>query len=169
MMMGGEAYNMKIKWQHILYYDRGFSLVELLVVLCATCIIISIAVPSIRSLGSGIMVHTEAIQIAQDIRYTQQLSLNRGENYMLQLNKEQDFYYIKPVNRPNEKAVKQVRLNRDVHFHLCTFKPRGSHYYIQFNSNLGIPGQTGRVELIDNYGNMRKIIVEPTTGRVRIE
>lgn len=160
---------MKSNKEYIYYLDSGVTLVELLIVLCCICILAGVAMPNVKSLGNSIIIQIEAIQIAQDIRYTQQLSLNRRENYMLQLNKEKNFYYIKPANKPTEKVIKRVQLNRQVMFYYCTFKSRGSHYYIEFNSRTGIPGQTGRIELVDNHGNMRKIVVEPTTGRVRIE
>lgn len=160
---------MKNNWTHISYSKRGMTLVELLVVLGVMGIILALALPSIKSLGSGIILHTEAIRIAQDIRYTQQISLTRKENYMLQLDMQEGFYVIKPVKRLRAPSVKRVQLNSNVYFGICTFKRDGSYrHYIEFNSVTGIPGQTGRVELVDDYGNMRKIVVEPTTGRVRV-
>lgn len=161
---------MKIDWRHISHSNRGMTLVELLLVLGALGIILGLAMPSIKSLGSGIILHTEAIRMAQDIRYTQHISLTRRENYMLQLDIKEDFYFIKPIKKFGAPTVKRVHLNKNIHFNSCTFRrdEKSYRYYIEFNSLTGIPGQTGSVELVDNYGNIRKIVVEPTTGRVRV-
>lgn len=153
------------------YSQRGVTLVELLVVLGGIGIVLALILPSIKSLGRGIILHAEAIQLAQDIRYTQQQSLTGGENLMLQLDIKENFYFIKPSSSSLSPTVKTVYLNSGINFKGCSFR-RGAganRYYIEFNSVTGIPGQTGSIELINQGGGYRKIVVEPSTGRVRIE
>src|SRR5699024_1172780 len=118
----------------IFYANRGITLVELMVVIAAMGIIIGVSMPTIRSVGSGIGLHIDSIQIEQDIKYTQQLSLMRGENYKLEINTDKNYYYIKPASSAARKSVKIVYLSKDVYVSYCSLNGGGDHYYIEFNS-----------------------------------
>ncbi len=159
---------MKNSLTYIASSDTGITLVELMVVVCIICIILGVSIPNIKSLGSGLVLKIEAIQIVQDIRYTQQLALTRGENYKLQMNKAEKNYYIKPT-KALKSSVKRVNLHNDIYVKSSTWAGSANYPYIEFNSKTGIPGRTGSIELSDNYGNTRKIAIAVGTGRVRIE
>ncbi|NMA95441.1 MAG: hypothetical protein GX974_05335 [Clostridiales bacterium] len=153
--------------------DKGASLIEILIILTIIGILLTIALPSIKSLGNGIMLNATAIQLVEDLRYTQQMSLYSKGNYMLRIDTRNNSYVIRPKDGDSfTPSLKTVYLSDGIFFkshNLAKYNQASYRYYIEFNSVTGIPGQAGYIELADADNNQIKIIIAVSTGRVRLE
>ncbi len=159
---------MRNNYRSLVYLNEGNSLVEMVILLCIISILLVASMPTTRALASGLIINMEAVRLAQDIRYTQQLTLTRGKKYELMLDRAENSYDIRTTGSIRRKVIKRVNLTEGVYIRYSTLYGSGFYYYIQFNSKTGLPGRTGTIYLSDRYGNTRDIIIVPTTGRVRI-
>ena len=127
---------------------------------CIISILLGDSMPSIKALGSGLILHMQAVQLAQDIRYTQHLALTHREKYKLVLYVDENSYNIR-LQSPIKSPIKKVELCEGVYIRYSTLAGSGDYRYIEFNYKTGLPGRTGTIYLADHYGNTKNIVLCP--------
>ncbi|MDF2634691.1 MAG: hypothetical protein K0R78_1565 [Pelosinus sp.] len=142
--------------------QRGVTLIELLICIAILSIFAGMAVPRLgHSLEKQELENTSR-QVAADIRWLQQLSINAGVDttaYAMLFNNTTPYGYYITANTQN---IKKVTFPLSVSL-------SGSHSYISF-SQTGAP-KVG-AQTISLYSKTLKqwkyIILAPVTGRVRV-
>ena len=148
---------------------QGFTLIELVTVLLLIAILSVVAINQWP--GSGINLSAQADQLANDIRYTQSLAMNRGQRYRINL--AADRYWISDaggtvtVSLPGSGATVMI-LNSGIA--LST-----SYSFLVFDGN-GVPYTTATtpgtalaadaVITLSADGESRALRISPQTGRV---
>jgi general secretion pathway protein H len=139
--------------------SRGFSLVELLIVILLAGVILAISVPEIqRSLGSS-RLRTSAVQLASELNYARTISVSRNSIYRVQLhNGNRTFQIVDPQDPENPPRIRK-RLERGIAFSALPaspvqFFPRGH-------------AREGRIELSNAFGQTIAVVVLPS-GMVEV-
>lgn len=111
--------------------QKGFTLLETLLVLVIIGILSSLILPSVSNIISNHKLERVAKEIVSDMRYIQQLAISSEKNYRLILNNFEsnppNTYYIKNVS--DNKTIKKVILPSDISIYLSkriNFKPNGT-------------------------------------------
>lgn len=164
--------------------QRGFSMVEILVVIVIIAIAAMMAVPMFSSAGS-VQVKSAANIIAADLEYAKSMAITRGQNYSVVFDKAAESYRIvdqdgNTISHPVKKGFSYVmnfrsdsRLSRvdisTVDFQpgasdTITFDYLGSPYSGQGVAN---PLNSGQIR-IGAEGVTATISVEPVTGFISI-
>lgn len=143
--------------------QRGFSLIEVIIVAAVLGILAVGAVPRIFATMATQELHTFTANLAADIRYMQQMALNaNGKNaplYTLRFarGRESSYYII----HDGYKAIKTVYLPKHV-------KMTGDPDYILF-SNKGAPRKGQRIEFYTSNAQLFSYVyIAGATGRVRV-
>lgn len=136
----------------------GYSLLELLIVLCSIAILLSIAVPNFLSLMDSYRLIIAADGIASEMQYARWLAVSRNSRIVIRFDRDAKRYQL---IEPGSGVVSPVKhLPEGIRF---ISLPRAS---ISFHSRgNAVPG--GSVVLGGNAGAL-KVIVNPG-GRVRKE
>jgi prepilin-type N-terminal cleavage/methylation domain-containing protein len=149
-------------------YDRGFTLVELIVALSTLVVLAAIISPRMDTLLSEAILNARAREMAQDIRRVQQLAVTSGVSHRFEIHTTNRIYNIRPQN-PLASPIKTVNLDPQITSVTSNFDGiSGGWRELNFTPS-GIPSQTGEVEMFDAKGRGRAIVVSVGTGRVRIE
>ena len=150
-------------------YAKGFTLVELVLVLLLSSILAVIAV--IKYPGDGINLSAQADQLIGDIRYTQSLSMHRGQRY--RINFAADRYWISSRDgatlypHPASGAT-NILLNPGIALAsthgFLVFDGNGTPY-----TNSLLPGSAlgaDAVITLSAGADVRTVRISPQTGRV---
>ncbi|MFU0801198.1 MAG: prepilin-type N-terminal cleavage/methylation domain-containing protein [Xylanivirga thermophila] len=143
---------------------KGFSLIELIIVLSILAVLSCIIIPNSLSLGNNILLEIEAQKIAQDIRLAQQLAVINNYTYIFEINCNKKLYIIRK-NNAFQLPDKKAEISPGIYYIKSNFDKYGDYYRIYFNSN-SIPAQTGTIKLYDRYGRKKVISVAVASGRV---
>jgi len=142
-----------------IFNSKGFTLIETAVVVLITSVLFGFAFISFETVNRQNL-SIAASMMAEDIRLTQQYSLNRNGEYRILFDCSNEKYYIvKEI-----KASKIVNLPAGVDLYNTNF----SLNELKFNQE-GIPSKGGTVTLHNGQGSSLYVIVMPVTGRVRID
>jgi prepilin-type N-terminal cleavage/methylation domain-containing protein len=143
--------------------QRGFSLIEVMIVSAVLAMLAVSAVPRIFATIATQELQTFTANLAADIRYMQQMSLNaNGQNaplYTLRFARgsENSYYII----HDGYQAIKMVYLPKHV-------KVTGDPDYIMF-SNKGAPRKGQRIEFYTSNAQLFSYVyITGATGRVRV-
>jgi prepilin-type N-terminal cleavage/methylation domain-containing protein len=151
---------------------KGFSLIELIMVMVVLGVVVALV--SIRMPGDGITVGAQAEQLGSDIRYTQSLSMSRGQRF--QVNFTASTYQITNASgvaqaHPSTGQTAPVALGSAV---LSGYNPPLTNSYLAFDS-LGVPYTDPATTLaalvtltLTSGGEAITVRVAPQTGRVRV-
>ncbi len=126
----------------MLPHARGFSLIELMVVIAVGCLISAIVVPQVqRSLASN-RVHSSAVQVATELNYARTMALSRNAVFEVQFTT--DSYQVVDPDDPDNPPRTRKFLEPGVQFvqrpvNPIRFFPRGN-------------AQAGEVQVADEYG-----------------
>ncbi|MBP2635080.1 MAG: hypothetical protein H6Q72_987 [Firmicutes bacterium] len=142
--------------------QRGFSLIEIIIVTAVLGILAVGAVPRIFATMATQELQTFTANLAADIRCMQQMALNaNGKNaplYTLRFARGENSYYI---IHDGYKAIKTVYLPKHV-------KMTGDPDYILF-SNKGAPRKGQRIEFYTSNAQLFSYVyIAGATGRVRV-
>ncbi len=155
--------------KHSIHSHRGFTLIELVLVLLITAIMATYAV--IQFPGGSINLSTQADQIMADIRHTQSLAINRGQRYRINFNN--DRYWISDADGTtlyNHPASGGTTIFLDTGITLSS-----PHAFLVFDglgkpyTNALTPGTAlaaDAVITLSATGDTRTIRISPETGRV---
>jgi prepilin-type N-terminal cleavage/methylation domain-containing protein len=139
--------------------SRGFSLVELLIVILLAGVILAIAVPEIRRSLASSRLRTSAVQLATELNYARTISVSRNSIYRVQFNNTNRTFQIVDLEDPENPPRIGKRLERGIAFSSVPadpvqFFPRGH-------------ARSGRVELSDAFGQRIAVVVQPS-GMVEV-
>jgi len=138
--------------------NSGFTILELIIVIITLAIVA--LVTSIRYPGTSVNLDTQVAQLANDIRYTQNLSMAKNQHYRL------------IITPPSSYVVQDASGNTDTSITLATGMTFSTSFTIIFNSK-GVPYSTDSTPLASTatitltYNeNTGSITITPVTGRV---
>lgn len=143
--------------------QRGFSLIEVIIVTAILSIITAGAVPRIFAVMANQELQSFTVNLAADIRGMQQMALNANGNtaplYTLRFGRVgANSYYI---IHNGYKAIKTVYLPKHVHV-------TGDPDFIMF-SNKGAPRRGQKIEFYSSTStNYLYVYITGATGRVRV-
>lgn len=145
--------------------ERGFTLVELLVVVLLLGILGTLTVPGFRT---GLVRHqldTAARMLAADIRQVQEMVLNEESAHEFKVTFEEHRYTV----ARDIKRLKTVDLPAGVMVTAANFG--GSEMRVWFRNGTVSPRDGGGTVVLKHRatGLSSKVVVKPVTGRVRTE
>lgn len=144
--------------------QKGFTLVEVLAVGLVLAVLAMVAVPSFRQTIANRELNDAARQLAGDLRYLQQLSLNApaGTLYTISFRNASPYgYYVVSNAAASSKALQTVSFPTSV----ALTAPPGT---VHFNSR-GVPDSGYQITLKSNViKKFKYVYVEGAVGRVRI-
>ena len=151
-------------------HNRGFTLLELIVVLAILGIISSIVIPSIVFITRRNTLKTVTQEIAQKIKDTQQLATNYRKEVIFDLDINRNTYTVRE-NRAKPKTFTTGQFSKDITITSNLYRPytgdmRGVRR-IKYSAN-GLPSQTGTIWLTDQSGKTMTITIAVGTGRVKV-
>jgi|SRR5690554_553732 len=151
-------------------HNRGFTLLELIVVLAILGIISSIVIPSIVFITRRNTLKTVTQEIAQEIKDTQQLATNYRKEVIFDLDINRNTYTVRE-NRAKPKTFTTGQFSKDITITSNLYRPytgdmRGVRR-IKYSAN-GLPSQTGTIWITDQSGKTMTITIAVGTGRVKV-
>lgn len=141
---------------------KGFTLVELLVVLMIFSLVLAIGQPVFSSALSSAKGRGAIRELINDLRYAQQMAVGTGETHYIAFDREQDLYLLKIVGSHTE-VLKVVRLEDKLDI-LGTSFPSDSFHF----TSLGAPSRGGTINVKDMRDRLYTITILPATGRVKV-
>jgi|GEM_PF-1266013 len=145
----------------------GFTLLEIVLVVLILGILALVTAPVIGRVVGGMGIKTEALKLAEDIRYAQHAALGEGTNFQLALNKSTGTYRVYPLE-DNTDIRKEASMGDSVTGISSDFYNSGDMTYITYLPT-GSPNEAGTVTLTNQSGGSVSVIVALGTGRVRVE
>lgn len=155
--------------------NSGFTLIESIIVI----IVISILAVAAYLNWPGVQINlgAEAYQIANDIRYTQSLSMTKGERFRLTRTSATSYQISNSSGTPIISAggATTVTLNNGIGFgtwsnlpnNLIVFDGKGTPYVD--TATPGTPlASTATIPVVGN-GQTTNIVITPETGRVTVQ
>lgn len=155
----------------------GFSLMELVIILVLVGILA--ALPFYNWPGTIINIGAQARQFADDIRYTQSLSMSKAERYRI-VKLSNTSYQITnstgtPITFPSGSTT--MTLNSNLSFgtwnnltnNLIAFDSRGTPYLSTGTPGTALVAGTTYSIIITGGGNTKTIVITPITGMVLIQ
>ena len=168
--------------------SRGFSLIEVLVVVIVIAVLAAIAIPNLTGLYQGAKLREAARDITSELRRTRQLSIAKGREYRLCVNLDSEQYMIENGLASNSAAIGVEtcgaaggdwtpetgwnNLPEGININCAADSTAGSPYTSgirAYQYNPSGRSSTGTIFLIDQNGSRFKITLTSTTRRVRIE
>ncbi|EAX47869.1 hypothetical protein TcarDRAFT_1558 [Thermosinus carboxydivorans Nor1] len=148
--------------------QRGFTFIETVIAVAILGIAATLAMPAIGNFLAAHELNYAARNLAADIRYLQQLSINDPDNkadykMFIQPNEYRITWYnaTDPLNPMPEDTFKRVVLPASV---LIVSPPQ----QLKFGS-LGVPLNGTSILLQSTKGGYKYVKIAPITGRVRVD
>lgn len=151
-------------------HNWGFTLLELIIVMAILGTITFFLIPNIIAVSSRNSLKTVTLEIAQEIRNTQQLATYYRKEVLFDLNIDSNTYTVRE-NRARPITYKTGQLSKDINITSNLYRPytgdmRGVRR-IKYSAN-GLPSQTGTIWLTDQSGKTMTITIAVGTGRVKV-
>ena len=141
----------------------GFSLMELIVIMCVAAIITTIAIPVFRQYEPSIKLRADAQQLTADLRYIQQLTITQQKVYYLEVDMPNKRYSL--VKQEDAATpVKTVTLSEGVSFQSVS----GFDDYRVIYNSYGAVSQSGNIVLVNSDERTYTVYVRPS-GYVQLQ
>ncbi len=157
---------------------RGFTLVEMLVVLAIIGMLLGISIPFTSGFGKGLRIKTTARAILGTLRVARSNAITYRREYIVVFDVENGEYWIED----SEGAIfeKKRRLASSIEFKSPTIEGEEAAEEaadpvtfeddkVIFRSTGAIQGSSGSVSITDKGGDSRIISIIGSTGKVTIE
>jgi type II secretion system protein H len=141
---------------------RGFTLIEMVIVLAIVGIISLISIPVYRQIRPNISLDSETRELASNLRYAQQLAVTEQDNYAVIFNIATNNYQIK--NLETEEVVKNSTVESQI---LIASVSGFTDNTVIFNVT-GAVSESGTITLINSDSVQNVIEVKPS-GYVQIQ
>lgn len=155
----------------------GFTLLEIVVVVVILAVLATVVAPVIGRVVGKAGIKTEALKLAEDVRYTQHSALSEGQMFRLEMDMGDGTYQVYPYD-PNadpddpKDIRKDVTLEDSVTGIASSFPTDGDDPDITYITYLptGSPSQPGEMSVtLSNDSGSVSVIVAMGTGRVRVQ
>ncbi|MCQ9208774.1 MAG: prepilin-type N-terminal cleavage/methylation domain-containing protein [Omnitrophica bacterium] len=151
---------------------KGFTLMEMLVVLAVIVLLIGVSIPFFASFTKGAKLKTAAKDVVAVLNTARIASITYRKNYSVNFDYSQTphSYYITDEN--NEIYGKKYHLPSSIKFSRPQQPQQPTTFTADkatFSSTGGLIGSVGSVWLADKKEDFRRITVSNTTGRVKID
>ena len=141
---------------------KGYTLVEVIVVIALIGIVLSVAIPSFK-----IILRTsekkELMEFKRDIIFARNSAVMENQNYYIELDIVENQYVIASSIKKGQNTVKKKKLVNGIVLkadnvnHIIAFYPTGS------------PDKAGTIELSNTKGEKIYITITPATGKVNLK
>jgi Tfp pilus assembly protein FimT len=138
---------------------KGFTTVELIIVVVVAGIMMAIALPKLSNTINNVDLHSAARQVKADIRYAQEAAMSRYRKTTITFTSNSDTYTIKARGYSESKEL-PARSK-------VIFDSGSTALIFTFNSS-GEPIVGGGIIQISSGGSDKQIRVYSTTGKVSI-
>ncbi len=150
---------------------KGFTLIELIVVIAIISIIVAIAVPK-GTVSLSFKERRDLMELKRDILYARNMSITEVKRYSLDIHPKKNYYYINKYVKDDgndREIVKKKTFESDlkiitVNFNGCNNSEFGQ---LLFNTS-GAPSKAGNIQLKNTKGQKISLTVEVATGKVNI-
>jgi len=142
----------------------GFTLVEIVIVLCIFSILLSVTLPSLQKKISEYRFEGAARQLVSDIRYLQQKALAESSGYY-KIKFYNSYYQLNKLNESTNsyETIKKVQLPKNTTFYRLTFS---SNIMDISARGTATPGTITLYQSeLDKYLYLK---IAVTTGRIRL-
>jgi prepilin-type N-terminal cleavage/methylation domain-containing protein len=143
--------------------NKGFTLIEMLIVISLIAIITAIAVPQFTRYTQNNALQSAARELAGDIQIIRQRAAADSAAYTLQFLDNTRYTYTLPPNPAVIKNVTTLTDYSDIRFDENTFP--GNRIMFQPR---GTMAQWGRVRLTNNRGSTVLLTASPPIGRINV-
>ncbi|MDP2920839.1 MAG: GspH/FimT family pseudopilin [Candidatus Omnitrophota bacterium] len=150
---------------------RGFTLVEMLVVLAIIGMLLGISIPFTSGFGKGLKIKTTARSISGVLRVAKSNAVTFRKNYSVVFDVKNSLYWIEgPSGQVYEKkyflpSPVKFMIKGDEEADPVTF----DNDRVVFNPSGAVEGSGGSVTFTDKQGDSRTITITATTGRINID
>ncbi len=147
--------------------ERGFSLVELMVVMIITSIILACSFVSLQHGMPGHELRATSSKLASELRLARQKAVAENNNYMIIFDPSSEIYTIWDDDRSDGyhsagEAVRIISLPEDIEFGVVNI---GASNSVTFRPN-GSTDKGGFVEICNGSSHRRRVDVVKATGAV---
>lgn len=153
---------------------RGFTLVEMLVVLAIIGMLLGISLPFTSSFGKGLRIKTAARAILGTLRVARSNAITYRREYTAVFDVENGEYWIEDSG--GAIFEKKRRLARSIEFKTPASEGEEAADPVTFEddkvifrSTGAIQGSSGSVSITDKSGDSRTISIIGSTGKITIE
>ncbi len=144
--------------------DRGFSLIEAIVVLIIISISISIVIPSLSKVSKGIELRSWTQKISGILRYCRSQAVNEGQTFSIIFDLDDRIIKIKSLESEKSSVIypKEIMIK---HVNIKSESQTSDKPVIEFYPNGSSNG--GNI-IIENGVRKFKIQIHPITGIVKV-
>jgi prepilin-type N-terminal cleavage/methylation domain-containing protein len=140
--------------------SRGFSLIELLIVIAAGTVVLAFAVPEMQRSLSASRLQTSATQLAAELNYARTISVSRNASFEVRFNSAERTFQILDTEDPANPPRVAKTLEPGITFASVAggqvgFFPRGH-------------AQAGVITLTNGFGQRINVVVR-SSGMVEVQ
>ena len=151
---------------------KGFTLMEMLIVLAVIVLILGVSIPFFSSFTKGAKLKTAAKDITAVLNTARNLVITHRRNYSVTFDysARPHSYYI--TDEDNQLYEKKYYLPSSIRFNRPSNPDQPTTFTSDeaiFSSTGGLTAGAGSAWIADRRGDFRRISVSNTTGRVKID
>jgi|TARA_Y100000031_G_C8052445_1_gene306787 prepilin-type N-terminal cleavage/methylation domain-containing protein len=153
------------------FRQKGFTLVEMLVVLAIIAMIMGLSVPFTTSFGKGLKIKTSARAIVGTIRLARSYAITRRKEYTIVFDVENNEYWIEDSS--SKILEKKRRFPSSIKFKIAGDEDQDPVTFeddkVTFNATGAIEGISGSITITDRKNQSRTISIIGSTGKITVE